>query len=336
MWSLVNTTPFPAHVAAFRDHTGASFWAVWVKATFALRDARPALFLAEQTPLWKEPQYENANPADRMIADSDLAQHKPAIDFVLLGHATPNNDGTARAISVALGDWRKTLHLYPPRRTNWRGALVADKEIKPVPVPLDARSGFGGPTYEANPLGQGAEKGTGPAFLAYPDDKKCLRPAYFGPIPPTWPERRDLGGTYDAQWQSSRAPLLPTNFSPVFWQSAPEDQRLPRHIGTDLAVEITGLEAELLRYPLPLLSLLTSTRIAGKWHPKVPDLQTIFIDLDKRKVNLTYLASWPIPAASQDVMIDATKVQLENFEGFRVSSEDASMFAQQSLKSESV
>lgn len=334
MWALVNSTPFEAHVSAFRDHHGASFWAVWIKASFALRDGRPALFLADQTAVFTDPQYLNGDPENVMLADSDLAQPKGLVDLVVSGNVMPNLDGTPCNISMVLGDWRKALVLHPPRRANWRGTLVVDPQADVINVPLDARSGFGGGDTIDNPLGQGAGDSDAPAPLIYPDDPKGRRPAYFGAVSPAWPARTAFAGTYDAAWQTSRAPLLPHDFDAEFWQSAPADQRLARNMPKDSVLEVRGVGDDTAHYALPFLDLLTSTKIAGHWHPKQPELQTIAVDLDLGTVSLTYLATWPISQAAKDVDIKATKVQLNTFDSFRVAAEHATLFGPQRAQDE--
>lgn len=319
MWSLSNTTPFPAHVAAFRDHNGASFWAVWIKASFTLRAGRPALFLADQPPLVMDPIYHNDDPNDALIADSDLAQPKPAVDVIVNGHVIPNRDGTARDLSVAVGDWRKTLSLHPPQRQNWRGAWVPDKDAPVSPI-----------AFHALPVVDEAVEKTSSAGLRYSDEK----PAFFGAIAPTSPVRAQYGGTYDAAWLANRAPLLPADFDPLFWQAAPEDQRLQRPLADDATLELSGLMDQPASCPLPMLDLHVATKIAGVWQPQTAALQTIAIDVDRMGVGLTYMAAWPIAAASQDVEIEATTVQLNRFDSFRVAGSDAALFPRHRTKSE--
>lgn len=143
--------------------------------------------------------------------------------------------------------------------------------------------------------------------------------------------RAALGGTYDAAWQSRRAPLLPEDFDPSYWQSAPVDQRLPRPMAQPAELQASGFDStgpanRPSRYALPLLDLRCDTQIGRHWHPAEAQLQSIHVDLDARSVSVLYHAAWAIPRASADVDIAQTVVQLDNTRSFRVAAADAQLF----------
>lgn len=338
MWDLSNKTPFVAELSAYRDQTGASFWGVWVKASFTLRDGRPPLFLADQVPLHRAPLFAGDSPDGLPLADSDITPPKPLVDLIVAGRAEQPADDDAAPILLRLGGWSKTLWLHPPQRWNWIGRAARDPDATPQVVGVNGLAAFGGAGHPENPVGRGADKDgdAPPCLLTYPDEwpakgGRGIRAATFGPLARHWPVRARLGGTYDAAWEQRRAPLLPRDFDPAFWQSAPLDQRLPRPVAADAVLEVAGMvgsgpAAQPSRFALPLLDLTTSTRIKGTWHPKTPDLQTIAVDMDTATVTVTYHANWAIARAADDVTMETTAVLLNSTNGFRVAPAHAGLF----------
>lgn len=323
MWALSNTTPFPARVSAFRDHRGRSFWGLWVKATFELRPDRPALFVPDQPPLIDDPVYDG----EILVADTDLAQPKPKIDVLISGAVTPRRDGSPRTLRVGLGQFTFGCDLHPPMRRSWRKTWVPDTEAKIEPVPLDARSAYGGPADENNPGGQGAAKGDAPPPLSRVGGRKAEDCVHFGPVPPTAPFRAALGGTYDAAWQARRAPLLPVDFDPTYWQSAMPERQMSRPVDPAEPLLLSGFGDLDGTYPVPHLDLQCATHIRRVWHMEDAQLQTIAIDLATRRISLTHLAVWPIASASADTEIARTSVKIDRWDMFRVRPEDVPRFA---------
>lgn len=346
MWVVDNTTPFEAQGAFARDHNAATFWVVWVKATFELRADRPAMFTPDQAPIVIAAEFADDDAQSALLADSDNVLPKQKIDLLLLGHVLQAAADVPKPLTARLGDWSKALWLHPPQRWNWRGQPVHDLEAKPQRIALDGRAGFGGPKHEANPVGRGHQpKGEdpiedAPVLLTYADEypganKRARRPASFAPVARHWPERQRLSGTYDEKWEARRAPLLPKDFDPAFWQAAPADQQLERSAVKDAVLELSGFDGvKGARYPLPGLDLTISTQIKGTWKPVTPELQTIAVDVDKGLVSLTYAAKWQIARAGDDVAVAGSKVWLNSTDAFRVAPEQAGLFHGQDVVEE--
>jgi uncharacterized protein YjbI with pentapeptide repeats len=98
---------------------------------------------------------------------------------------------------------------------------------------------FGGGEYKLNPLGVGMEpqklKDGGSVFplpnledplhpVATPDDRP--RPAGFGPLGMSWPDRLKGLGNFDQKWQNEHWPGFPQDFDFSYFNVAPYDQRL--------------------------------------------------------------------------------------------------------------
>ena len=63
----------------------------------------------------------------------------------------------------------------------------------------------------------------------------------LAPICAHWMPRRQYAGTYDARWEQSRAPYLPADFDPRFFQVAPADQVVPGYLTGGEPVELFGV-----------------------------------------------------------------------------------------------
>ncbi|ABD55933.1 DUF2169 domain-containing protein [Jannaschia sp. CCS1] len=309
MWQVDNKTPFAHHGGAFRDHTGASFWSVWVAATFLLRNGRPPLFTLPQPPVSQEPRFFDDDPEGVLISDGEVTPPRARIDLTFRGSA-PETLDRDRVVRLRLGDWKKRL------------TIRADRD-EPGPIRLDGTTAL---WDDALPTGRLRDARPGPRVTV-----KGCGPAALGPVPRHWPQRADKGGTYDTEWQRNRAPLLPTDLDPAFWQTAPRDQQLDRPLPPGVTLELGGLRRTgptdaPSSWPLPQPRFRTATRVSGTWHQAEAELQSIAVDLDAGLVRLVYQAVWPIPRASDDVLIERTLIALDDAGGFRVRPADAPLF----------
>lgn len=119
----------------------------------------------------------------------------------------------------------------------WQGGAPSP----PAPIatlPIDWAHAFGGPRYDRNPYGKGAEAievngraaqplpnveryGTG-FMMRAPSERP--EPAGFLPMDITFAQRRKRAGTYDDDWLKEHFPGLPPDADPTFFNVAPEDQ----------------------------------------------------------------------------------------------------------------
>jgi hypothetical protein len=214
-----------------------------VKASFDLSSGVPRLavrqagFLAGDVH-WGDPA------ATSLHAAADLTHLKPATDVLLLGRAVAAG-GPVEAMDVSLrvGPVSRRLRVFGNRRWMREGdewVISRPEPFARMPLcgswPLAGMpAGAGGvPEVEArNPVGRGlvgADEGDiagrplpniedPEQLIARPADRPA--PAGLAPIPPAWQPRRGWAGTYDAAWQARRAPYLPLDFDPRFFNVAP-------------------------------------------------------------------------------------------------------------------
>jgi hypothetical protein len=346
MWQVENHTPFAHHSAFLRDHEARSFWSVWLKASFTFRPGQPLLYRAQQEPVRLAPEFADGAPPSDLLADSDVCPPKPEVDVVLKAsaYAPPGTKGRYDATLRVADAVTKTLSIIPPGTWGHRNELIARPDGQEAgAVPLIYAMSWGGADWPANPLGQGYRK-TGaegsPLPRVMPAGKTPRKPdeaptaISFACIPKTWPQRLRLGGTYDDEWRRRRAPLLPADLDPAYWQSVPEDQRLSRQKCDGARIELlnmTSADGEWsegsVAFDLPKLDFEVVTRFKGQWEPGRFDLQTIEIDAEARRLSLCWQMAFETGASQNDVRVERTFIALRGQSGFRVSADDAALFA---------
>lgn len=349
MWEVDNGTPF-AHSWAFqKDAEGRTFWCVVLRATFALRDGRPPLFLGEQPEIRFSPLYVDDDPAKDFLGDADMGVPKARADLLIDAVAfppAPHLNSRAPFLATAqCGKWAKSVQISPPATwSRWSGAVPVEGAPF-TPVPLRYSQSFGGEGYEANPVGKGLYPGwkeaneqpvprLSPEGVDYADATAPAPPAAFGPVAPAWMPRRQHAGTYDAAWQKRRAPLPPADMSARFFQSAPEDQQFDRAALEGAELVLTNMTSKdgktagpPLRVPLPKLDLALRTKFRGQWQDQELLLQSVEISLPEARLSMLYCAGLAVGAAQNDVLVERSILTLAGHAGFRVRPEDAHRFS---------
>lgn len=326
MWQVENRSPFP-HWAGFqRDHQGRSLWSIVLKASFAIRPDQPLRHLVPQPPLLQAPLTEG----ERMVADRDISLPRPFCDVLLSGHAHPPKGARPDrgwTASLRIGDWRKALHVLPVRQ--WHRGRPRPAPQPDAPVPLDWTATWGGPEVAENPLGRGTlwqEGAALPRLVPEGQGESSRVPVSFAPVPHGWPQRSRLGGTYDQAWLRRRAPLLPADLDPRYWQAAPPDQWLDPEALFGAPVELTGVAPQPLRFALPRLGFEVATRFRGQWVQHPPRLQMLTIDSDAMRLSMVLQAALPIGAAQFDVKVERSFIALRELQGFTVAAPDMPAF----------
>lgn len=152
-------------------------------------------------------------------------------------------------------------------------------------------------------------------------------PVAFAPIPRDWAARAQWAGTYDTAWSRRRAPLLPTDLDPRYWQSAPPDQWLDPDTLPGATLHLSGFAPQPMALPIPDCELEIATRFRGQWHQQTPRLQALTVDLAAGTLSLLWLAALPIQAAQNDVRVERSFIALHKGRGFTVSAADMPVFS---------
>jgi hypothetical protein len=281
-----------------------------VKATFqmgsdgvSLAKEQVALVLADE--YWSDPKSSSLKNA------AEIGLSKPATDVLLQGHAyAPGGNAISSEVRLIVGGLQKTVRIFGNRF--WEGGLLGLRISEPEPfqkIPLRYEFAFGGtdkqPEDEAktdyeprNPVGRGLvpkksrTPGKGTPLPNLEDPRQLIKspkdrppPACFGPICSHWDPRKSYAGTYDEAWMKKRAPYLPTDFNPRFFQTAPPDQISPAYLKGDESVEISGATpGPPLRFQLPRCTVSMIFHLDGRDCPQTPNLDTVCFEPDEKRL----------------------------------------------------
>jgi hypothetical protein len=305
-----------------KDASGRDVLVVVLKLTYAM-DARgePRLVLDDPAEIDLIDTYNEGDAARASIRrPSQLFDSKPGTDVILLGHAHPPPGQAPPSVDVSLqvGPIRKVVRAYGPRvwqRGGVRGIQPGPARPIREPVPLVYELAWGGMSY-ADPMHPRGEernyagRGMNAEVAALIDQPAAQLedplhpiatsaqpvPASFGPIHRHWQPRCRFTGTFDQRWMKTRMPLLPEDFDTRHHVCVPHDQWSPKPLRGDEPMVIAGATPEgLWRFQLPRVHPgFTSTTAAGdRSHPT--HLDTILIDADRKRVELSWRASVLLP-----------------------------------------
>jgi len=324
--AIENQSPFAHEVLYLVDEAFRPLVVAVIKGTFAI--AHGACHRAdEQLPVNLTGEHWGEDPAASSYKyEPEVAFFKPATDVVLIGHAYAPNPGTCEmGVSLTVGPVRKALRVFGERA--WMRA--SGRTVVSPPIAFDRmrlvyERAFGGwdrrhsdPSRHAveprNPVGMGFRV-TFEEGLRLPnieDPSALLRrfedrpaPAGFGFVSPHWQPRAALAGTYDAQWQADRAPLLAADFNRSHLNAASPGLVAPGYLWGNEQVVAQGVTPDgLLSFFLPGAQP-PFVRIVRKDEPDIEllaNLDTVIIEPDEARVQLLWRASAALRTGPHDL-----------------------------------
>jgi hypothetical protein len=318
MLQLKNRTRFTATLFSSPDPGGVETLFAIVKGTFTLG---PRVEEAEkQTPIVTADRF-HGDPLRTSIAEpGDISLAKPGTDVLLFGHAYgPGARPTRQTeVTLRLASIEKRVTVFGDRR--WAGTVLT-RVSAPEPferMPLVWERAFGGtepPTGDPprsdgddrNPVGTGfRSRVSGRKFeeIALPNLEDPARlisspgdrpgPVGFGAVAPHWKPRPKYAGTYDEEWQRSRAPYLPADFDPRFLRIAPADQQIPGYLKGGEPGEIAGVTPSgALRFTLPARRVDVLFRLDSGEERRAANLDTVILRPDESSLVLVWRAALP-------------------------------------------
>jgi hypothetical protein len=312
MLQLENQTPFKAAIAVLPDRAGIDTVYVTVKATVTLR---PRLALAdEQVPVTVADEYYGDPAASSLRAASEFHLSKPGTDVVLLGSAhAPHGRPVARSlVAIAVADRQKRIQVTGDRV--WKSGRPSDAQPF-ASMPLVWERAFGGvhrsgdsiAAEERNPVGRGFAGGRSAAEMeglplpnledpAEPIEHvgQASAPACLAPLAPSWLPRRAFAGTYDERWQRTRAPYLPDDFDPRFFQCAVPELAFDRYLQPGEPIQVAGVLPDgPIQFAIPDARLRVAVSIGGSLHQPAVNLETVSIEPDDNRACFTWRAALP-------------------------------------------
>ena len=299
------------------DPAGVDTVCVILKGTFRLA-AEPVL-ADEQIPITAGDQYAGEPANSGIVAVNDLVPLKPGTDVLLLGtaHAVGGMPVAQMEVGLQVGPIDKRLRVIGDRAWHRDGRnYTAAQPFEAMPLVWErAFGGFdeagpeaGEPIAELrNPAGTGYRVGQEPERieglrlpnLEYPDQLIATpgdrpAPAGFGPIAPHWQPRAGFAGTFDEAWRTKRAPFLPADFDPRFYQAAPPDQIVPGYLVGGETVTIWGATpVGSAQFRLPLHQVQVAFSFAAERHAVMANIDTVIIEPDIERLIMIWRAVFP-------------------------------------------
>lgn len=312
MLQLENNTPFKAAIAVLPDRAGIDTLYVVVKATVTIR---PSLALAkEQVPPAMADEYYGDPTTTSLRVVSDLHIGKPGTDVVLIGSAwAPDSQPVSRMqVVMSVADRRKAIQVFG-NRVWMDGSPSSPQRFESMPLVWERA--FGGVhrqgekvlAEERNPIGCGFAGGRsasdvqGQAVPNLEDPAAPLvkfgekpAPVCFAPTSPSWLPRRSFAGTYDEAWQKGRAPYLPDDFDPRYFQCAAPEFIFDRYLQTGERVDVDGVLPDgPISFSIPDARLHISAVVAGSTEEPAVNLETLSIEPDENRACFTWRAAVP-------------------------------------------
>jgi hypothetical protein len=324
MLQLVNPTPLKAAIMLLPDLAGVDTLFTVLKATFTL-GARVAL-AEDQVPVALADQHYGEPGLSSVRVPSDVCIGKPSTDILLVGSAwAPGGRATWQMdVSVAVGPVSKSARVFGDRVWDSSPAGATLVWVAPFErMPLVWERAYGGtdqtergPTAEPrNPVGLGfrARDGAKPlAGLPAPNVedpaspisswKDTPPPAGFAPIAPHWEPRKSYAGTYDETWQKTRAPYLPNDFDPRFFQLAPPGLSASGRLQGGELVDLRGVTPDgVLQFTLPSARVHVVYRLDTGEETRPAALDTIILEPDAGRLMMVWSAALPCDKAALKV-----------------------------------
>jgi hypothetical protein len=138
-------------------------------------------------------------------------------------------------------------------------------------------------------------------------------PAGFGAVSPGWLPRRQFAGTYDEAWKRRRAPYLPADFNPRFFNVATPELTFDRFLTGGEPVELLGVSRDgPINFELPRCRPRADVQVAGNHERPVFNLETILIEPDENRVCLSWRAQ--LPCDRRVLKVETVSIDVEGLD----------------------
>jgi hypothetical protein len=312
MWAVKNYTPYKADRIWGRDKDGVHEWIVAVKATYDIKPDGSVERADEQLEPLLAAEFHGEPGVSSLRYEADLVAPKPTTDVVINGTAYAPGGRPSRdfRVEARIDGIHKVLRVVG-NRTWSDGLFVEASDPEPVTeVPILYERAYGGydrtdpdPKNQRmdsrNPVGLGVaarpkhRAGQPLPNFEYPGGNiEKSGPAGFGAIASYWSPRRELSGTYDKAWQSTRHPLLPDDWDSRSLLCSPGDQRPATYLHGGEPVELVNLTREgRLNFTLPKARFGFTTHISGRKEEHRGQLATVVIEPDYPRLIMVWTTS---------------------------------------------
>ena len=327
MLQLKNTTPFAANFGQLCGYDSQEYTCVTAGVSLTYDQGQWHLADEQLEPPHHD-RYQFDDPASPLLLPNQLSFNKGQTDFIFDACATSRSAPVTElpvSVSILSAGVVRSIELD----------VVGDQHIDAQGIsrrnpfnsmPLGFERAYGGGyqlggglhTNEIHPEGRGylpdqkhiqlLEHGVwlpncyakGESSLHYSHIKACVA---LGPMPVTHQARRQYAGTFDKSWQEARAPYLPDDFHPLFFQAGLEALRWDGMLSSDFQLQLTNLGGlDDCVCPVPKLLLDVEFR-QGRITGQVMDLHTVFIQPGLNTVHLIFGHSFLMPPSVSDLRL---------------------------------
>lgn len=318
MLEVRNPTPYPVRLVPWLDPSGRQHAVVVAKATYQLE--RGGLSLAdEQVPVRLVDEHVGEPGASSVRYEADTAPEKAGTDVVFVATAHAPSEVPYLDVQLVAGPLERWLRVFGDR-TWQRGRPSAPRPFRSLPLLWERAFGGADPedptaTEPRNPVGVGLAGPRSRALDGRPlpnleDPHQPLQapgerpePAGVGFVSRAWPVRARLAGTLDAAYRRDRAPLLPLDFDPRYFQAAPRGwtSRRPFVGGERIYAGSVLPGGRAFDAALPALSLAATVTVRGARDERALAVDTIVVEPAVGRVEVTARASFPVPKSLLEV-----------------------------------
>lgn len=311
MLQLKNNTPFATSFAMFPNEDAIDTLYIIVRATFNIA-SKWTLTDNQQVPVEKDLYWDKpGNSSIKMASDFHIG--KPATDIIMNGHACApeGKQATQLDVSLKVGLVNKTVRVFGDRVWN-DGKISSPKPFTHMPVKYERA--YGG-EYKIddniisanlyNPVGTGfagERKGHEMEGLSLPniEDPASLIssikdspvPVGFGALSPAWQPRSNYAGTYDEEWEKTRAPYLPGDFDKRFLNMAHPALVYPGFLQGGEPVDIINMHPQgNVHFTIPVINLSSTVAINKRTESPKFNLETVVIEPDTLELGMVWKAA---------------------------------------------
>lgn len=309
-----NKTPLVPLTLPMVDENGAPMLSVITKGTFDIVPDKPATFSKTPASIREAPIFWDSEKPSSLRFEDDIAPFKPCTDVIVNGTAFAPGGKPLPSwrAGIRVGSLQKQVVVTGPRA--WVHTPLLGWSLSPiVPVrhaPLRYELAFGGAGCDENPVGIGrvdrarvdkSKTVLAPQILCGDGVTPRFGEAYpvegFGAINRMWQPRRGFAGSFDVKRLQQEGKTLPEDFSIVYWNAAHPDLCADSFFRGDEEVVLTAMHPEMatIRFGLPnQLVAVGLVHASGFRHGSPARLDTIFIDVDTMKMELTWRTTIPL------------------------------------------
>lgn len=316
-----NTTGMVASSFITADKSARDYCVVVIKGTFRSDAHGELTLIAEQAPLVATDEH-YGDPAITCIRyGCDFVLEKPMVDVLVVGKAIAPGGKAVRELPVRLEIAGRAKDIVVRGERRWAktlfGLVMSDPPAPFLEMPLTFDRAFGGQDdsrgpgraviERRNPSGVGFHPyrpheqiaGTVLPNLEHPrhpirSPRDHPEPIGFGFLAAACEARARHAGTYDERWRDEAAPYPPADFDCRYFQSAPEDQRVPFFRGGELIRCIHMSKIPVVQYRMPAIDIPVRFRFQDHEETKRAVLDTVTLEPHEGIAKLVWRAKAPL------------------------------------------